>query len=1647
MKKSLLAYTAILLFISAVPIHSMAQCTGHAYISSDLDEGFYLCTGSTVNLEAEIVNLDESQGISYQWYFNNTIISAGTTKVYSVTYGSAVFGEYRVEATSNSTACQATSSTITLKDGSNTYSGQTFTPDHYWTFDEASPEDDRNNPPVKLQCAGSPFPSVSGGLVGNYADLNYRTGNLNGRISIGASEIHHTGLKQLSVEYIFKPNENYNSGYFMQTLAGGYYGLSVNLNSKNIQVTYSYYNSQTQKRTTDTSLFHFARIGRRSWDHYNDGNWHHIAATFDLNSGKLKVYIDGVSTPYFQRQRIAHQDLNGANEFRRDPVYTSDLIIGAVGTTNNSGYSDFGKFDEFAIYENQILPPTLVYQHYLDATNSNTHYTYADGGIEYCSTIATLLNTIASASQVYDPREYPVGYDPNTPPADHTDIPSGVLEPVDQMVNAPFPRYYPGHTSQRNYPWFNYAWLAGLKNNTNNNKNYAPGPTDVINNAGALNKELASHWNYYTYIGGPHTPTQNFTNAHPEIPACYTTHWRLAYYYHLGLPNIAPRVGRPNMTPSHYVLDVNNKAVLAADGGVSLSPLPPLATIAMDGTVQGAKVLGLMEGLQRPINLINENGEVLPHSTEWINAGTYRGNGASGSNGTVVGNDYAQMTSWSNWTEYSSFANARLRTTYRDALLSYSPLLDRPETGFTYYSIDGMGGHLKMLWDQNKTVQKNFVSNKLSTPDYYPPGAKGWDEGIGARHGLGEWIEPARNNEIKVQDLSFSPYVSPGWSEDPRANIRPGQWLGLMKIMGMYGAEFYYTSHFYGDGAIQRPEHWAWQILMPSYAQALRGRAEHFWGPQSHIVRDADMMVPLTSVSDRSLRLVYGGGDTYTMARKYDPDITQTGDEEYLIMSTKQRRGNIMPVAGFVKQKPVTIEAIDGDQLNITITSREQGSVYIYKMDEQHQQDPVMIQLDGWHEAYHPDYWSQDFVFEAEVHDGLSQITTNVLDPSYISLRTETYGPVGDFTNFTTYYTFPNFDPGMHTVSDWGLTQDAPRLTYQFRVSNADDVTEDYGLKLRMRNSRNEGITGCYIQVFNEDRSEVLYSDYVGCVSSGDWMWYTEGLCGSLYLSGLETGYYLVDIIPENEMLDIDRVILDLDDDVQLPQHELFGSCGSWAPNTAPNYEVDFTWSTSCEGEIQFTSFVGPLGIGCSQSPMYKWTFVKGGQQSTTGWGTGTATWNNGTFANPTETFNAGVTPNEATLSVDFGGGVILHKGYSLNILSTPTCTIPASVNPNTGCSGNTIQLTATTAGGTAPYDYSWYPSLNALNAIQKGQPNTCTADVLLNEPGISQYKVTVTDANGCTATSLPFNVTTDPELNVTLVQNHIEVCENHSGAIGLEVASVENNAAPGAYSYDWSPATHINNAFIHNPTVTNMETQLFTVTVEDPNTGCIGKAHALLDVGSIRVHGTVPDICINESNDVPISITTYCGPTTALAAQCSTGIISGCTMNNCLTVKWTNYSKSNTSGYPEIKDDECINTEIEKPAGGFVAGSYTYRLLVTNTVTGTYTTTFVTLNVASSCPSPVPPMSAEQIVSDASGQISLYPNPSEGLFELNLSEDLAAEVFSIRIYDLSGKEVLTQQNASGATITVDAQNLSEGSYVIRLHNEQYNFKMRAIIR
>jgi len=146
-------------------------------------------------------------------------------------------------------------------------------------------------------------------------------------------------------------------------------------------------------------------------------------------------------------------------------------------------------------------------------------------------------------------------------------------------------------------------------------------------------------------------------------------------------------------------------------------------------------------------------------------------------------------------------------------------------------------------------------------------------------------------------------------------------------------------------------------------------------------------------------------------------------------------------------------------------------------------------------------------------------------------------------------------------------------------------------------------------------------------------------------------------------------------------------------------------------------------------------------------------------------------------------------------IIEPAALTITSSSTDVSCNGGNNGSITITATGGTGTYNYTWVPKVSSGNS----------ATNLI----AGNYSITVTDANGCSATA---NVTvTQPTALVTSITSQTNVSCNlgNNGSINT---STGGGTPP--YNYAWTPKVS------SGPSATNLSAGNYTLTVTDAN-GC----------------------------------------------------------------------------------------------------------------------------------------------------------------------------------------------------------------------------------
>lgn len=1168
----------------------------------------------------------------------------------------------------------------------------TITPVRYYTFNGTATADSTGASSLNFTAYGCAYTQTTG-QVGRCLSLS-TNGNL---IDAGVLNLDTA----VTIEFLMKgstdPGANFNQSTFLRR-ADGY----VEIKMWYAQLYFkTVHKSNSGSTILDEFFIDLNGIGRKSYGYYNDGNWHHMVFRFSGNSGVKEVWVDGQCPAGFSKTLATGYFENPASNNKT--LWFNQLV---------SYQKYFGGLDEIAIY-NRGIPAAFIYKHYLEAQQGKTY--------SYTNNYAQPIPAASPVSGSVDINEYPVGH------------PTPTTSAFDQLKNFPTPRYKPGHTLHPNFNWIDPVYFGGR---------FQPGVSDAqaVTNSVNIQTEMAKNFNYMLILGSElnfHNAWVNLANQNPQWKVSMIT-----FRAHIGT-----KLWSSSLPNDHYLQNSSGQFI-DANGNVTGAkywrPTAPVSSYTSDGQTVRNNLSSALSNLTRNMDFINENGEVF----------TLYNNSAMAMDPVVTS---AKNASGLNWEE---FLGQKMKENdvqaYRDQFMTLPKLQN---AYFSEYRIDGHRDW-NFRYEQTRYINKPMNGQYYSTADFYPRWPNNWKTWQGPWHGL-KWVVEARYHEIAAGDKLFSPYVAAGWDANPENDIRPAQWLGLLKCLGMLGAEFYYSSFFNEQGSYMppnpppyNPAGYAWQVAMPPYSQAITSRYEDIL--RNGNVLPGDMMNDYTSPTSPGYQFSAGDVRKVVMARKKD------NANLFAITGSIQPNSNAQGNAELEGDAAINLQ---GQVLKFKI--RRQGSTFIY--DNTNQSAPVFFQLDGWHESSHPSRWSKDFNIEAELYDNTNATYT-------IKTTVPAGTPSGDYREYTSCITFPDNQATFTPIE------------YSFTPRDAANTTYYLWIKARSRNGQTTGLS------VNVDNGT---AKTIGCVTDTNWVWYKLDACsqqdisfGSLTLNG-----HTLRITPTSNKIEIDKIILTSNANLGLtpvaPACATGGSAtitangattfcqGSsvlltassgtsyqWSNgatsqsitvNASGNYVVTVNNGTGCAGVSSPTTVTVNALPNATITPSGATTFCQGGNITLTASSGSSYLWQPG--AQTTQSINVSTSAGYTVRVTNASGCSATSTSTNIVVNSSPTATATAN-GPTTFCQGGSVVLTAS-GGGT----YQWLPGNQTASSITVSTAGT--------------YQVKVTSANGCSAISNPIEVIVNALPTASITANgSTSFCQG--GSVTLTSGS--------SSSYQWQP-------------------------------------------------------------------------------------------------------------------------------------------------------------------------------------------------------------------------------------------------------------------
>lgn len=1142
---------------------------------------------------------------------------------------------------------------------------QNYTPKSYYTFEGSNPMKDSlgfiNLDPAYYASGYSINSNPANVGVTNYMALDSTATIIRG----GTLAIDSA----VTFEFLFKPGFYFGTSVFLRRMDG-----AVELRMSYPLISFS----TTVTSTSGSSIFDDFQItldgtGRKNYGYFIDGNWHHIVFKYNAKTGIKEVWIDGQLPDGFSKTVTGGSFASSGN---REYVLNSQSAY----------YKYQGAIDELAVYYNS-LGGNSIYQHYLNFTNKQ-HYSFANPTV-----------TAPAASPVtagMDINEYAPGH------------PSPTLTPIEQVKNFPTPRYKPGHTLYPNNPFIGYYYLSGY--NT-----YESSYANAVANSKVLQKDFVNNFNYL-FVATESTgefaefgDTNRFSGAWIKM-ANQNPQWKttaLTYWPQLHPSDVGKSSGNPYVTcqclPNNSYLRNSAGAFLNPQGGTGtykwISPAGPKDSLVFDGLTQKYYLQQLLGKMTRSLDYIFENGEVVPF--------LYYSN-VMASDPAVVADKNATGL---DWFTYEGKRAAEKINAYKSQFMG--SLAGLANTKFAYYQLDGQN-QWNFKWSEVRSINTPMNNNSYATGDIYVRWPSNWRYWTSAWRGW-QWVAESRHEQLASGDKYFSPAVSPGWDNNEEINVRPAQWLGFLKAVSMAGAEFYTIGYFVTSQPYQNPKGYVWQMVMPSYAQAITSRYEDLF--RNGYLMGGD--VPNSTSNPLYMAYSFYAGDPRKLVviRKHNTL------NKYAITGTIQPSSNML---GATETEGIAQIKLDGQTLKFQV--RRQGSTYIY--DNTTPASPIFYQLDGWHEKTYPYYWTKDFNLEAELFDNTN---TDV----YLKTTRPAGAVAGDFTTYTTSI-------GFNAVSS---------VTYNFQPRAS--VNNNYYVWVLAR-SKNGQSTGMSILLDGAN------SKQIGCVTDTNWVWYKYNLSTSaaISFSSVTSGVdHVLTLTPTNTNLEIDKVLLTTNSGAVYtspspcaaaatptitasgPLAFCTGSSVTLTASTGTSYSwsngattQSITVSSAGNYSVTVTSAAGtgtssPVTVTVNALPTATLTaggattFCQGGSVTLSAGTATTYLWSPGNQT--TQSISATTSGNYSVKVTNASGCSATSGAKTVTVNALPAATISAS-GSTTFAPGGSVTLTASSAGTGG--NYIWSPG------------NQTTQSITVSAAG--SYTVRVTNSSGCSATSAATVVT-----------------------------------------------------------------------------------------------------------------------------------------------------------------------------------------------------------------------------------------------------------------------------------------------------------------
>ena len=1179
-------------------------------------------------------------------------------------------------------------------------------PQVYYTFDLANPL----APTVGSTnlSAGGAYTVNSGGKVGKYISVNRAVNQ-----TLTGQQVPVSNA--ITVEFLWKPGDGWDENRDPVLFTIG------NVTAKFIWPEIWF--TTVSSSANDNFKISLQNVGPATWSYFAK-NWHHLVFVYNASSGFKGLYVDGTLPAGFSKS-LPGGTITGAGN--------QSIIMGS----NTSFQSGQMSFDEIAVY-NQAIVAGQVYKDYSDAW-SGVHYSFG----------VTSVPASPSVTAPLDSLEFPIGYVLGSSNSN-----SASTYALTQLKNFTRPRYAIGSTAPKNFNWMALDYMSGY---------YQPGMSQTMVNdtAAAMNIELAQNWNYY-YLINVNANSTNYSdttrfegkmvavsNRNRQYKTSIISFWTQVRPSRYGFTANGNYLQWQNCPSNNYIRNSSGQFI-GTNGAVSAykfrSPASPLDSIKLDASTYRRNFSALAAVMTDTLDMINENDEVLTKFDS-----------------TALRLDPAVVTGmtgagFGNMRQYAAYAYARMFKVLKDSVKTIAAF---DSSGWSMYQVDGVDGSISNIpydrWNfsQYRAVTEDPTFGQCATFDFYPRYVWNWRKNAGAWRGVQPFLE-SRNVENGLLSKYSTPFVGAGWNVNEENNLRPAQWLGLLKVIGMMGARSYYAGYFNEQSSYvppnpppADPKGYIWQAAMPSYAQASCDWVMDNGYNDTLMAGDVPGNYQFQTYS--GYRFYSGSEEILTVVRKKH-SLNQYGIATCYTNSTSMQGGTpLVDTATFTLQSKT-----------IQLQTRRQGSVYMLDLERD---TAVLIQYDDWHDRTHPQRWTTDMYVQAEHYGKYVPYAKDVRTIPYQLSANSSLNMIGGTTFMT-----------------WRDSANYTRDTLSYALNTTTTGTLYLWVKARSATGTISGFSARMDNLGAFTQSNIIDTTF---------LWYRISLTpDTMKWASLAAGLHTFKLFPTSARTEIDQFLLTFNASTVLPE----GTPGSSSPCAGVIPTPTITPSgtvTQCGGTVVLQASAGNVYVWSNGATTQSITVsVSGAYSVTVTDGAGCTATSVATTVNIKTPITALISP---PTSVTCGANVTLTSvsatsylwstGATTQAVSVGAGTYTVTVTNSVGCTSSTSASvssataaistispsgTVTQCGGTV--------TLTASNNSSYLWSNGATTQSISATTGT--YTVIVTNASGCTATSAPTYVVinTVPTASIT-----------PSGTVSACNGATTTLQSAGANSYLWS--------------------------------------------------------------------------------------------------------------------------------------------------------------------------------------------------------------------------------------------------------------------